>query len=152
MAYKIKINSHGVVLIQRSSNEIEPVHGSVDSEGFTWLESSYPVNAHSEYWNGTSWESCGPKPFPWSIWENGGWVESIEIKEHIQGEIAIRIRKARNTLLASSDWTQLSDTALSDEKKAEWTAYRQTLRDFPAANNPATTDIDTVVWPTPPEL
>lgn len=37
-------------------------------------------------------------------------------------------RKAR---LKASDWTQVTDSPLSDEKKAEWAAYRQTLRDIP---------------------
>lgn len=43
---------------------------------------------------------------------------------------AKRIRMLRNRLLAESDWTQLSDVSLSAEKKAEWTTYRQQLRDI----------------------
>lgn len=40
------------------------------------------------------------------------------------------VRRTRNSLLQSSDWTQVSDNALTDEKKAEWATYRQSLRDF----------------------
>ena len=37
----------------------------------------------------------------------------------------------RNKLLSESDWTQLPDSPLSTEKKAEWATYRQALRDMP---------------------
>lgn len=43
---------------------------------------------------------------------------------------AKRIRFLRNRLLMESDWTQLSDVPLTEEKKAEWTTYRQQLRDI----------------------
>ena len=37
----------------------------------------------------------------------------------------------RNDLLAKSDWTQLPDAPLTEEQKADWATYRQTLRDLP---------------------
>jgi hypothetical protein len=39
-------------------------------------------------------------------------------------------RVKRDELLKLSDWTQVSDCSLSDEKKAEWLEYRQALRDI----------------------
>lgn len=54
------------------------------------------------------------------------------------------IKKLRNKLLAQSDWTQMPDNALSAEKRAEWAAYRQALRDLPAQGVNAT-------WPQKPE-
>jgi hypothetical protein len=39
---------------------------------------------------------------------------------------------SRNLQLATSDWTQLLDAPLTDEKKAEWAKYRQELRDLPS--------------------
>jgi hypothetical protein len=39
------------------------------------------------------------------------------------------IRMRRDSLLALSDWTQLSDSPLSEEEKTQWATYRQTLRD-----------------------
>jgi hypothetical protein len=39
-------------------------------------------------------------------------------------------RNKRNLALRDSDWTQLSSSPLSDEKKAEWEIYRQALRDY----------------------
>lgn len=55
------------------------------------------------------------------------------------------VRDTRNTLLQISDWTQLPDSPLSQEKRAEWAAYRQQLRDITEQN------INSVVWPQQPE-
>jgi len=60
------------------------------------------------------------------------------------------LRGQRKSLLKNSDWTVLPDSPLSDSKKAEWTTYRQQLRDI-------TDGIDTeakaiaVTFPTKPE-
>ena len=56
------------------------------------------------------------------------------------------VRMQRNGLLTASDWTQLADSPLADEKKTEWVTYRQSLRDLPATY----TRVSEVVWPTPP--
>lgn len=40
-------------------------------------------------------------------------------------------RKIRNMLLQQSDWTQLEDAPLTEEKKQAWKVYRQQLRDVP---------------------
>ena len=47
------------------------------------------------------------------------------------------------------DWTQIPDSPLTDAKKAEWTEYRQALRDVPS-NNSGSTEVDQVIWPTQP--
>ena len=57
-----------------------------------------------------------------------------------------RVRMARDILLFQSDWTQMTDSPLSNSKKAEWATYRQQLRDFPATWTPA----DTADFPDPP--
>ena len=54
------------------------------------------------------------------------------------------VRGKRAILLDSSDWTQLSDVPLSDEKKAEWVSYRQALRDITAQPE------GSVSWPVEP--
>ena len=59
------------------------------------------------------------------------------------------VRSERNALLAASDWTQLSDSALSDTKKTEWATYRQALRDVPSNNLSASVRSD-VNFPTEP--
>ena len=56
------------------------------------------------------------------------------------------LRVRRNELLSQSDWTQVSDSPLTDEKKTEWATYRQALRDLPST----TTDFSNPVWPSQP--
>ncbi len=58
----------------------------------------------------------------------------------------LEMRNQRNILLLNSDWTQLPVNPLTAEQKVLWETYRQQLRELP--DN--TTDIDNVVWPTPP--
>ena len=57
-------------------------------------------------------------------------------------------RAMRDSMLAESDWTQYAeDNSLSDEKKAEWATYRQTLRDRYEGKT-RRSELDP--WPTPP--
>ena len=69
-------------------------------------------------------------------------------------EILLRIK--RDSLLSQSDWTQGSDSPLSDSKKAEWKIYRQALRDLPKTANPKLDDTkflldnSSVTFPTKP--
>ena len=58
----------------------------------------------------------------------------------------LSLRVERNSLLTESDWTQYNDSPLSDEVKAEWAVYRESLRDLP--DN--TDDPSNPTWPTPP--
>lgn len=56
------------------------------------------------------------------------------------------VRNERNRRLSNSDWTQFSDSPLTDEKKTEWQTYRQTLRDITNGF-----DNDTEInWPSEP--
>jgi hypothetical protein len=58
---------------------------------------------------------------------------------------AEEIRKERNTKLAESDWTQVSDAPVD---QAAWATYRQALRDITEhANFPNIADED---WPVAP--
>jgi hypothetical protein len=54
----------------------------------------------------------------------------------------------RNGLLASSDWTQLPDSPLNAEMRAQWATYRQALRDLPIQQGYP----HEVVWPAAPVL
>ncbi|SHF30583.1 tail fiber assembly protein [Vibrio gazogenes] len=58
------------------------------------------------------------------------------------------IRVARNRLVSETDWTQIPDAPLTAEKKAEFTAYRQALRDIPQNHD----DPDSVTWPSKPTI
>lgn len=50
-------------------------------------------------------------------------------------------------LLAASDWTQIPDNGLSEEKRNEWKAYRAAVRHIRAN---AESLYDSVQWPEPP--
>jgi hypothetical protein len=56
------------------------------------------------------------------------------------------IRSKRDNLMAKSDWTVTTDTALSDSVKAKWVTYRKALRDLPASKS----DPDDITWPDAP--
>ena len=69
--------------------------------------------------------------------------------EELKTVCAFKIRSERSRLLTFSDWTQFSDSPLTDAKKQEWATYRQALRDLPS-NNTNATSIDDVVFPSEP--
>jgi hypothetical protein len=56
------------------------------------------------------------------------------------------VRAIRNDLLKASDWTQIPDSPLGDAKKAEWSTYRQLLRDVPGQPGFP----DEITWPDEP--
>ena len=60
-----------------------------------------------------------------------------------------KVRAIRDEKIAASDWTVLPDSPLSAAEKADWAAYRQALRDFPATITTETT-LEELVWPTAP--
>ena len=60
------------------------------------------------------------------------------------------LRDKRNDKLIASDWTQMSDSPLSESKKQEWATYRQQLRDLPVSYTDDNEWSD-IVWPTKPE-
>jgi hypothetical protein len=88
-------------------------------------------------------------------------LQSVAVKYNDAGEIKFyednillqtyekdlldNIRKKRNSLLTSCDWTRLDDVQLTEEKKQAWASYRQELRNFPE-----TCDIYNPEWPVPP--
>lgn len=59
------------------------------------------------------------------------------------------LREQRNSLLASSDWTQVKDVVdcHSEEWNNSWKNYRQKLRDLPLSFCDNTNEIN---WPEPP--
>lgn len=77
---------------------------------------------------------------------SGTWVARW-VEQRVDLATAISaVRTHREVLLKNCDWTQLPDSPLSDEKKAEWATYRQALRDI-------TADSDfpySITWPTEP--
>ena len=56
------------------------------------------------------------------------------------------VRADRNSMLQSSDWTQIGDATLGDHTAEDWQTYRQELRDLPATYS----RVSEVVWPNDP--
>lgn len=73
-------------------------------------------------------------------------IPDANIKEAIKQATFEPVRSKRDYLIKETDWTQIPDAPLSNEKKAEFTVYRQALRDIPQAYP----DPDTIVWPEKP--
>ena len=95
---------------------------------------------------------------------NGNWVEKYvatdmfadieggktkseqeaEYQASLDADLATEHRSTRNSLLAETDWTGMSDVTMADNMKT----YRQALRDLPTHSNwPNLEDAD---WPTKP--
>lgn len=49
---------------------------------------------------------------------------------YTEAEALRMVRKLRTDRLYQCDWTQLTDTPLSDAQRERWQAYRQALRDM----------------------
>ena len=73
-------------------------------------------------------------------------AEFSAIKEYFGTDYIGALRHYRDTLLRESDWTQFTDSPLTDSKKTEWKRYRQSLRDLPATES----DPENATFPTKP--
>tara|TARA_B110000444_G_scaffold17395_1_gene14786 strand:- start:2087 stop:2677 length:591 start_codon:yes stop_codon:yes gene_type:complete len=60
--------------------------------------------------------------------------------------IITKLRKKRNNLLTTTDWTQTNDIIMENE--SEWNEYRRALRDLPST----TEDPENPIWPDPPKV
>jgi ABC-type amino acid transport substrate-binding protein len=73
-----------------------------------------------------------------TAWANGAFDRAIA-----------GLRSKRNSLIASSDWTVLSDSPLSAELKTAWLEYRQDLRDITEGLD-TVAKVNAVVFPVKP--
>ena len=73
-----------------------------------------------------------------TAWANGAFDRAIA-----------GLRQKRNSLIASSDWTVLSDSPLSAELKTAWLEYRQDLRDITEGVN-TVAKVNAVIFPDKP--
>jgi len=86
-------------------------------------------------------------------YDDGEFVSIVQVESLSADEIQAakdsamaNIRGQRNQLLKECDWTQIADCTIP--KKAEWTTYRQTLRDLPSTITEPRTFTD---WPHNPD-
>ena len=73
-----------------------------------------------------------------TAWNNGAFDRAIA-----------GLRQRRNSLLASCDWTVLTDSQLTTTEKTAWKAYRQALRDI-TENLTTVAQVNAVVFPDKP--
>jgi len=73
-------------------------------------------------------------------------VEDVERKQALDARRMKLVREERNKRLQQSDWTVLPDVTMSEDKKNQWLAYRQALRDLPSTVG----DPCNVTWPESP--
>jgi hypothetical protein len=88
-----------------------------------------------------------------AAYDDGEFVCMVQVVDLTAEEIQVakdsamaNIRGQRNQLLNACDWTQAVDCTIA--KKAEWTTYRQALRDLPATVTDPRTFAD---WPHNPD-
>jgi len=96
------------------------------------------VSMHKEYNKSTQKLVTVEEPYI-----EGDFVYAVQIVNLTDQEISDKANSAnfllenskrseRDKLLAETDWTQISDSPLSSDKKTEWANYRQALRDLPS--------------------
>ena len=76
------------------------------------------------------------------------WDWEIETWDQAQC-LDMWVRGPRNMLLASTDWTVLTDNQLTTATKNKWKTYRQELRDLTTVYAEVE-DPDDIVWPKAP--
>lgn len=77
--------------------------------------------------------------------EDGSKYIEVDTQAKIEEQWS-SLRQERDRRLSSCDWTQIPDSPLSTQAKADWATYRQALRDLPAV----TSDPAVPAWPTQP--
>ena len=108
---------------------------------------------NTDFFNvGVSWVSTTDLTVDDELINAGAFQQSINSINYTSENNKLglaNLREQRDKLLKDSDWTQLSDNGLSEEKKTEWQTYRQQLRDLPSGIS-TKEDIKNLVYPTKP--
>lgn len=61
---------------------------------------------------------------------DGVWTQQWAAQQLPESSAASNVRAFRDARLTQSDWTQFTDSPLSNTQKAAWATYRQALRDI----------------------
>jgi len=92
------------------------------------------------------------------VWDSGTlsfFVQKIPMntqsqRQFTEEELWVIFRAERDFRLTKSDWVLVQDSPLSDEKKQEWSSYRQKLRDLPSTIS-TISSMEEIVWPEVPQ-
>lgn len=121
---------------------------NLESEDEFFVVGNYPSDEY--YVKKNKFIKLPKKPSDESFWEFNTDIEKWfdprppEFFVEEENKKVRMIREHRNKMLTESDWTQLPDSPLEQEKKAAWAEYRQQLRDI------VITDPDSFTFPQPP--
>ena len=77
------------------------------------------------------------------------WTVTLKTGEDLAQAIRDKwrmVRVNRTSMLTSSDFTQVADSPITAEKRAEWATYRQALRDLTTQTDPFN-----ITWPASPD-
>lgn len=105
----------------------------------------YPANTNVR-WTGSKWLDLPPKPAMDSRFDpvTNSWVDPISDTQKIKNQWAF-VRNMRNDKLTECDWVMMPDVAMTNERREEWLAYRQGLRDITNQTDPFN-----ITWPVKP--
>ncbi|MEY4017014.1 MAG: hypothetical protein RLZZ189_812 [Pseudomonadota bacterium] len=98
-----------------------PVYGEAEPQ---YNPDTHRVEQGAPAKNGDRWEQV------WNVVELSA-QEKAEREQAKYDSASQTARSERDGLLKESDWTQLDDTPLTNDKKLAWANYRQALRDVP---------------------
>lgn len=100
---------------------------------------------NEKYWDfeSESWQDKPTKP------EGGYYNWTLQGWEFDSQRFMTDLRRKRNMILSSSDWTRMDDNGLDDDTREIWAIYRQELRDI-TENLEGIESLDDVVWPESP--
>ncbi len=136
--YIMSVNNNNAYTEAGFYNGLQTFPLEADTDHIKAIDETYFDNDEGTF------KARGKQPTPYYRWTtNKQWEVDTEA-------LMTEFRLQRDAKLYESDWTQIADSPLTDEKKAEWATYRQALRD--TTKNLAD-DLDTVdgfAWPTKP--
>tara|TARA_B110000285_G_scaffold157505_1_gene175698 strand:+ start:1820 stop:2179 length:360 start_codon:yes stop_codon:yes gene_type:complete len=101
----------------------------IDSEGYQTSKVVVADGLTAVNFDASTWiEISDTADYTKKRYVSGAWVDLVVTADDM--------RVVRDYLMAMSDYTQLTDCALTDAKVAEWATYRQALRDLPSGYTP----------------
>ena len=118
------------------------------------VDFGYAVFTYTEQPAPVQFENTSDGPIVWDATKDAytnTWVQTpftpAEMEQARQNAL-YALRRQRDAKLQASDWTQLPDVPLTDDRRAEWVAYRQELRGY---LDTVTDPFNPPAWPVPPQ-
>ena len=147
----ISVAPNGEIYVVRTPKGVDNLPEGIEaSTGLYIVHYMSPIEDIANFietmvWNydDSEFVTRSPRPNGYAIWNGSSWVYNVQ---YVLGDLRI----ARNARLAECDWTQVSDSPLTESQRTQWRTYRQALRDFPETVGTTLSNINQVTWPTPP--